>query len=55
MAALRGGPIVSFSIGAALMVPLMAIIGYLAFVVPGLFILIAAARSFIAVRGTQIV
>ena len=43
---LRGGKILAFMTGAGLMVPLAAAVGYLALLVPSLFILIAAALSF---------
>jgi uncharacterized membrane protein YoaK (UPF0700 family) len=51
LAALRGGKIVAFSVGAALMVVVVGALGYLAFIYPGLFILVATARSFLPVRA----
>jgi uncharacterized membrane protein YoaK (UPF0700 family) len=47
LAALRGGKILAFSVGAALMVVTMGALGYLAFVYPALFLVVAAARSFL--------
>jgi uncharacterized membrane protein YoaK (UPF0700 family) len=46
-AALRGGKIVAFASGAALMVPLARASGYLAFLIPGTTILAATALSFL--------
>jgi len=46
-AALRGGKIVAFATGAALMVPLTRSSGYLAFLIPGTTILAATALSFL--------
>ena len=51
VAALRGGKIMAFAIGAAAMVPLVRAAGYLAFLVPSFAIMIAAQRSFVAVSG----
>jgi uncharacterized membrane protein YoaK (UPF0700 family) len=47
LAALRGGKVFSFGLGAALMVLAMRMLGYLAFVAPATFVLIATARSFL--------
>jgi uncharacterized membrane protein YoaK (UPF0700 family) len=46
-AALRGGKIVAFVSGAALMVPVVRVSGYLAFLFPGTIILVATALSFL--------
>lgn len=46
-AALRGGKIISFCLGAAVMVPTMAVLGHLAFAMPAVFVLVATARSFV--------
>jgi len=46
-AALRGGKLIAFTAGAALMVPLIRASGYLAFLVPALTILIATGLSFV--------
>jgi uncharacterized membrane protein YoaK (UPF0700 family) len=46
-AALRGGKLISFALGAALMVPLVRASGYLAFLMPAVTILIATALSFV--------
>ena len=59
LAALRGGTVVSFCLGAVLMVPTMRDLGYLAFAVPALLVLIATVRSFTPrrdadVRGTAL-
>lgn len=47
IAALRGGKVVFFSLGAVLMVPTMRGLGYLAFVVPAVLVLLATLRSFL--------
>jgi uncharacterized membrane protein YoaK (UPF0700 family) len=44
---LRIGKIVAFLVGAGLSLPLTAAFGYLALLIPAVFILIAAALSFI--------
>lgn len=44
---LRGGKIIAFASGAALMVPAVRAGGYLAFLIPGAFILTATVLSFI--------
>lgn len=49
LAALRGGKIASFIAGAALMVPVMNRVGYLAFLMPAAFVVVSAARSFNAI------
>ena len=46
LAALRGGKLVFFSLGAVLMVPAVRALGYLAFVVPAGLVLVATVRSF---------
>lgn len=46
-AALRGGKIIAFVTGAAIMVPLAHASGYLAFLIPGTTILAATALSFL--------
>jgi uncharacterized membrane protein YoaK (UPF0700 family) len=46
-AALRGGKIIAFTVGAMLSLPLTGAFGYLALLVPAVFILCAAALSFI--------
>jgi len=46
-AALRGGKILSFAVGAGLMLPVMGALGHLAFVVPAVLVLVATARSFL--------
>jgi uncharacterized membrane protein YoaK (UPF0700 family) len=46
-AALRGGKIISFMVGAGLSVPLTNWFGYLSLVAPALFVLLASALSFI--------
>ena len=46
LAALRGGKLVCFSLGAVLMVPAVRSLGYLAFVAPAGLVLIATVRSF---------
>ena len=43
---LRGGKIVAFIIGAGLMIPLAQDLGYLALIVPAVFIVISSLRSF---------
>ncbi|MBK8170574.1 MAG: DUF1275 domain-containing protein [Sandaracinaceae bacterium] len=48
LAGLRGGKILAFVVGAALMVPLMHTIGYLAFMMPALFVLVGTLRSFVS-------
>jgi uncharacterized membrane protein YoaK (UPF0700 family) len=45
-AALRAGKMVAFAVGAGLALPLTAAAGYLALLVPAVFVLIAAALSF---------
>lgn len=47
LAGLRGGKLVSFSLGAVLMVPAVGALGYLAFAVPAGFVLVATVRSFL--------
>jgi len=47
LAALRGGKLVSFSVGAVLMVPAMGALGYLAFAAPAGLVLVATVRSFL--------
>lgn len=49
-AALRGGKIIAFVAGAALMVPLAQIANYTAFVIPAAAVLVAAALSFVPER-----
>ena len=46
-AALRGGKIIAFMIGAGLSLPLSSTFGYLALLIPAMFILFAAALSFV--------
>ncbi|MDI1449878.1 YoaK family protein [Polyangium sp. 6x1] len=46
-AMLRAGKIIAFALGAALMVPAVRAAGYLAFLIPGAFILTATVLSFI--------
>ena len=46
-AMLRGGKIIAFASGAALMVPAVRVGGYLAFLIPGAFVLTATVLSFI--------
>jgi uncharacterized membrane protein YoaK (UPF0700 family) len=46
-AALRGGKIACFALGAGLMLPMMGTLGHLAFAVPAVFVLVATARSFL--------
>jgi uncharacterized membrane protein YoaK (UPF0700 family) len=46
-AALRGGKVVAFMVGAGLSVPLTAAAGYLALLAPAVFILVAAALRFV--------
>lgn len=46
-AALRGGKIVAFMVGAGLSLPLSTAFGYLALVAPAAFVLIAAGLSFV--------
>ncbi len=45
-AALRGGKVVAFMLGASLSVPLVAAFGYLALLAPAAFVLVAAVLSF---------
>jgi uncharacterized membrane protein YoaK (UPF0700 family) len=47
IAALRGGKLVSFSLGAVLMVPAVSAVGYLAFAAPAALVLFATVRSFL--------
>lgn len=55
-AILRGGKLVSFASGAAVMVPLAAAFGYLAFVLPAFAVVVATALSFVEpVTNTQTV
>jgi uncharacterized membrane protein YoaK (UPF0700 family) len=44
---LRGGKIFAFILGGVLMVPVVRAVGYLAFALPALLVLTAAARSFV--------
>jgi uncharacterized membrane protein YoaK (UPF0700 family) len=46
-AALRGGKVVAFMVGASLAVPLVGALGYLALLAPAAFILVAAVLSFV--------
>ena len=46
-AALRGGKVVAFMLGASLSVPLVGAFGYLALLTPAVFILVAAVLSFV--------
>jgi uncharacterized membrane protein YoaK (UPF0700 family) len=54
LAALRGGKLVFFFLGAALMVPAVRALGYLAFVAPAGFVLVATARSFFPRRVSNV-
>ncbi|MBC7171185.1 MAG: DUF1275 domain-containing protein, partial [Polyangiaceae bacterium] len=47
VAALRGGKVVAFAVGAASMVPAVGALGYLAFGIPAVCVLFAALRSFV--------
>jgi len=47
IAGLRGGKIIAFALGAAVMVPAARASGYLAFLLPGMLVLTSAALSFI--------
>ncbi len=47
IAALRGGKVVAFILGGALMVPMMAMVGYLGFVLPAGLVVFATLRSFL--------
>ena len=51
-AALRGGKIIAFIVGAAMMVPLTQMANYTAFVVPAAAVLVAAALSFVPEQKT---
>ena len=53
LAALRGGKLASFCLGAVLMVPAMRSLGYLAFAVPAGLVLVATVRSFTPKRDTE--
>lgn len=46
LAALRGSKVAAFGMGAALMVPAMKTLGFLAFALPAFIVLVATARSF---------
>jgi uncharacterized membrane protein YoaK (UPF0700 family) len=48
-AALRGGKIACFGLGAGLMLPVVGALGHLAFVAPAVLVLVATARSFLPV------
>jgi uncharacterized membrane protein YoaK (UPF0700 family) len=50
LAALRGGKLVSFCVGAVLMIPAMRALGYLAFAAPAVLVLVATMRSFLPKR-----
>ncbi|MFS8067653.1 MAG: YoaK family protein [Byssovorax sp.] len=52
LAALRGGKLVSFSLGAGLMIPAVGALGYLAFAAPAGFVLAATVRSFLPKSAT---
>lgn len=54
LAALRGGKVVSFCLGAVLMVPAMRAFGYLAFAAPAGLVLVATVRSFSSRRDTDV-
>lgn len=54
LAALRGGKLVFFFLGAALMVPAVRALGYLAFVAPAGLVLVATARSFFPRRVSNV-
>jgi uncharacterized membrane protein YoaK (UPF0700 family) len=47
LAAVRGGKLVFFSLGALIMVPAVQAWGYLAFLLPAALVLVAALRSFL--------
>ncbi len=51
LAALRGGKLVSFCVGAVLMIPAMGALGYLAFTLPAGVVLVAMVRSFLPKRS----
>jgi uncharacterized membrane protein YoaK (UPF0700 family) len=52
-AALRGSKIAAFGVGAGLMVPIMSLLGHLAFAVSAVFVLVATARSFMPPRSSK--
>lgn len=47
LAALRGGKILSFAVGAAFMFPLTQVVGYWAFAAPAVLVVVATLRSFL--------
>jgi uncharacterized membrane protein YoaK (UPF0700 family) len=51
LAALRGGTIVAFIIGSALMVPLVKSLAHAAFLVPAALVVVGTLRSLIPMRG----
>ena len=51
LASLRGGKIVAFSLGAAVMVPLAAALGHLAFALPAVVLAVATVRTFVPVAA----
>lgn len=54
LAALRGGTVVSFCMGAVLMVPTIQRLGFLAFAVPSVLVLVATIRSFTPRRDADV-